>query len=275
MTEENAVAPQEAVTEEDNPTQGQETEAPGAEQDSPTVASDEGGIDVSEQKTKTRHQRRKEAMERMAAEKADLERKLAESEAKRKQLEDPDSVGKKPVEGNFASYEDYQAALSAWHAMSAMDDRQRKQTEKEVEARKLEIKRAAEREQQAVQEAWAEQVAEAKKRYADFDEVIQRPDVPISTEVAQIVARMDSGTDVAYYLCQNPDEARRISGLPPVQAALELGRLEARLSLPKARTVTKAPDPLSPVTPKATVASDPQKMSAAEYRVWRESGGTI
>jgi hypothetical protein len=63
--------------------------------------------------------------------------------------------------------------------------------------------------------------------------------------------------------------------MSPLEQARALGRLEATLTAPTARTETTAPQPISPVKAKGTVTKDPSKMSPQEWRKFREGGGTI
>lgn len=78
---------------------------------------------------------------------------------------------------------------------------------------------------------------------------------PISNEVAEIIQDLESGPELAYFLGKNRDIALTINDLPPHIAAVELGRIDARLTserqakqaaLEKARAekaVSKAPAP--------------------------------
>ena len=123
-------------------------------------------------------------------------------------------------------------------------------------------------------QGWAEQVAEAKTKYADFEQVAFS--APISDKVSQMIASSDAGADVAYYLGQNPEIARQLSNIHPIEAARELGRIEARLSAPPPRAKSSAPDPITPVRNATSSAKkSPDAMSPDEYRKWRESGGTF
>lgn len=65
--------------------------------------------------------------------------------------------------------------------------------------------------------------------------------------VSDIIMAMDEGPRIAYYLGKNPETAARINSLPPHLAAIELGRLDAKLATEreqaKAKSVSKAPPP--------------------------------
>lgn len=70
---------------------------------------------------------------------------------------------------------------------------------------------------------------------------------PISQPMAEAIESSDMGPEVAYYLKNNQDAALKIFHLPPVLAAKEIGRIEAQLSVEKAKAsqkpVSKAPAP--------------------------------
>lgn len=89
-------------------------------------------------------------------------------------------------------------------------------------------------------------------RLADFAD--DHPDfydgwdtTPISQPMAEAIESSDMGPEVAYYLKNNQDAALKIFHLPPVLAAKEIGRIEAQLSVEKAKAkdkpVSKAPPP--------------------------------
>lgn len=267
MDENNGVAPEQEATEEGvtiEDTQEEDQQAEAAQE------GDEGGLPddpAGDDKRKSRHQRRKEQMERYRQEADEANRKYEAVQERLKRIEEAASSSQPPKEGDFSSYEEYQAALSAHHAMRMMDGRTKQEAEREAQAYQQEMQRVEQARQQEVAQGWAAQVSDAKTRYADFEQVAYT--APISDQVSQMIAGMDAGADVAYQLGLNPAEARRISSLSPMEAAMELGRMEARLSAPQPRTATQAPDPVKPVRPKASTQKDPSKMSIGEYRAWR------
>lgn len=106
---------------------------------------------------------------------------------------------------------------------------------------------------------------------------------PISQGVAEIIQELDSGPELAYYLGKNRDIALTLNDLPPHVAAVELGRIDARLSAEKAtkaaalaaakaaKAVTNAPEPASRIEgsgdPGSVKADEPDsdKLSDAEW----------
>ncbi len=101
------------------------------------------------------------------------------------------------------------------------------------------------------QQTWEQKASAARARFNDFDEALETAPAP-SRAVAEVLNESPIGGDVAYHLATHPDEYQRINRLGPVAAALELGRIEARLAPPQQKKspipTTKAPRPPSPVT---------------------------
>lgn len=219
--------------------------------------------------SKARRQRRTAELQRAKQAEAEAKR---EAEALRRQIQElKGGNDPAPTREQFRDFEEWQAALAAHTVMSKMTARDEARIEKQVQEREAAQMQAAQKAKQALAEQWVDQVADARGRYADFDQVAFT--APISDGVAEMVAQSEIGADLAYYLGKNRDTALRISQLSPVEAARELGRLEATLSRPRPPTQTQAPDPITPVRPKATGVKDPAKMTMEEYRKWREAGG--
>jgi hypothetical protein len=111
----------------------------------------------------------------------------------------------------------------------------------------------------------------AREKFADYDTVARNPNVPITPTMAEIIRDSDVGPDLAYHLGKNLAEAARIAALQPSRQAVELGKLEARITAPKALP-NRAPAPVQPVSGIAAGGTkDPGKMSFEEYKAWREA----
>ena len=222
---------------------------------------------------RSRHKKRAEKMRRLQE---DADRLSAEVQAKDERFAAAKQAGSsdlRPVEDGFTTHEEYLVALGAWHARKGLDERSTKDAESEANSARQALEQVQAARQREVQHGWSEQALEAKTRYSDFDQVAYT--APISDDVAGIIMEMDRGADVAYHLGMNPTQADEISRLPPVSAALALGRIEASLSVPKPRKITQAPDPIATVRPKAGVSKSPDEMTADEYAKWRDAGGTF
>jgi hypothetical protein len=117
-------------------------------------------------------------------------------------------------------------------------------------------------------------VEKALEKYDDFEQVAYSPNVPVSDVMAQAIRASDVGPEVAYYLGLNPSEAQRISQLPPVLQAKEIGRLEVKVTAePPARRVTNAPAPIQPNKPTSAAApvidtTDPRSLKTMSTSEW-------
>lgn len=220
--------------------------------------------------SKARRERRKAQMERESREKAELSDKLAQTEARLKRIEEAAASSQPPKEADFASYEEYQASLAAFHSMKAFDDRQRREILEEADGHKQQISARDAARQNELKANWQDQVAEAVGKYADFEKVVYS--VPISDAAGEIISGSDVGADIAYYLGSHPAEAQQIATLNPLEQARRIGAIEARMSLPKANTTSQAPTPIRPVKGKAAGMKTIDEMSMDEYESARRSG---
>lgn len=135
--------------------------------------------------------------------------------------------------------------------------------------------------QQQAQEQQRQRIAEYSVKEAEFAKDL--PDYyqkahhsPISETVANMIVAADDGPALAYHIGDNPDVAIRLSQLDPTSAAMELGRISeriaaAKLTAPKAPSVTQAPKPVPKIAATDNkVSVDPEKMTDAQFRKWRE-----
>jgi hypothetical protein len=96
--------------------------------------------------------------------------------------------------------------------------------------------------------------------------------LPITPAIAQTIVDSDPDTapKLMAYLCENPGEAERLSKLSAARQAAELGKLEDRLSAPKATAKPpKAPAPIDPIGNGKAPVTDLSRMSAEEYYAQR------
>lgn len=165
----------------------------------------------------------------------------------------------KPTVDQYGTYEDYLEALSDWKV------EQRLSTER------------AERERQAQEESkrnksltYAERVEKALTKYEDYEQIAHGRHWPMTDDMQEAILESEMGPDIAYYLGNNPEEAARISRLSPAAQNRELGKLEAKLSLPypKPKTTT-APPPIEASGSKAKAQKRPEEMSDKEFADWR------
>ena len=168
---------------------------------------------------------------------------------------------------NFDDFDQYVAAKAEWIASKKINE-----TLNERERRSAE-ERAAAAHYQAV-DGWNQRLEKATAELPDFKEVIESSDVPMSDFMRDAIVESDLGPKVAYWLANNPEEAKKIASMSPLATVRAIGRIEERLeSQAKApKKPTSAPAPLKPVGGKASVQKDPGQMSDSEYLEWRKKG---
>jgi len=211
----------------------------------------------------------------------------------------------RPSREAFEDSEVYESELVSWAgreaASKAAAEMQRLQVE--ADAAKAEHERVAgetkareESEAKAredsnkLQASWQERRESAAKKYEDFDEVTQNPDLPFvpGSPMAHAILNREDGAELAYYLGKHPEEANKIArmvipgqvfppgspqaGLPMwdfMGQALELGKIITKLDLTPATVpdtpvpssnVLAAPEttPETPSVPSAPISSLPE-----------------
>ena len=116
-------------------------------------------------------------------------------------------------------------------------------------AEELLAAREQQKQQAAILESYHEKEEEIRAKYDDFEQVAYNPQLRITDVMAQTIQASDIGPELAYHLGSNPKEADRISRLPPILQAKEIGKIEAKLaSDPPVPKTTSAPTPITPVT---------------------------
>lgn len=121
------------------------------------------------------------------------------------------------------------------------------------------------------QEAFSYRETIARERFGDYDAVTRNPSVPITDSMLEIIRDSDLGPDIAYHLGKNVQDAARIAAMPATRQAVELGKLEAKLSAPKPLP-KQPPTPITPVGGNASGGTkDPAKMTMSEYIAWRKA----
>lgn len=164
----------------------------------------------------------------------------------------------KPQLSNFASYDDYQEALTEW------------KVDQRLKAKDTEVQQSQRQQrQQAVQSERAERFQdsceEARDKYEDFDEAVFSDDNRMPNWAGGLIADTDNPGEVAYFLAKNTKEAKRIYSLRPEKAAIELGKLVVQLATPKPKQISTAPPPTStPAGGGRAVPKSPSKMSPDE-----------
>ena len=230
------------------PTEGADAPKPAeSETASPPDGEDKKSATPDPEADKRKEQRRFEKRinrlhQRAAEEKARadlLERRLAESQPKA-----PEDPGAPRLEQFDYDPEKYAAAKAEYAEKKALEKHtqaQRTQAERESVSRLV--------------SSWEEKASAAEAKYDDFHEVVGELQ-PTNALTATIMDAENAG-DVAYYLGKHLKEASRIAALPPLSAAREIGKLEAKLlaEAPKPKQPSKAPAPIDPLKGTGQVAS--------------------
>jgi hypothetical protein len=109
----------------------------------------------------------------------------------------------------------------------------------------------------------AERVAAAKLVITDFDPVMESmKGAEVRDDLIEEIMLSKNSAVIAYHLAQNPSELEALNRMSPRELAREMGRLEATVKLPEAKTKTLAPPPLSKVKGAATPPSQEKLLSA-------------
>jgi len=98
------------------------------------------------------------------------------------------------------------------------------------------------REAQTRQREFQAKEKEYAKEMPDYMQVTRDTSLPLTKEMVDIASSSDQGPAILYHLAKNPDISEMIAGLPPLIAAREMGKIEAKLSK-EAKSTSKAPPP--------------------------------
>lgn len=178
-----------------------------------------------------------------------------------------------PSRANYGDDDSWQAALIAYAEQKAMFAA-RREVAQTIQAERENVRQQElVKQQKAVQEAYKARVEKVSTELPDYQSVAERSDVQVSIPMAHAILMSEEGPRLQYYFGQNPEEAKRISALNPVQQLVEIGKLEVKLSKPAEQkvSVSAAPKPPTPHTPKSEVVrKSPQDESMEEYAARRQ-----
>jgi hypothetical protein len=144
-------------------------------------------------------------------------------------------------------------------------------------AQELLNKREAAKAQAELLDAYHDREEEARSKYDDFEQVAYNPKLPVTDAMAQTIQASESGPDVIYWLGSNPKEAARISALPGLLQAREIGKIEAKLATnPPVKRTSTAPAPIAPVAARASGSpaydtTDPRSTKTMSTSEWIEA----
>ena len=127
-------------------------------------------------------------------------------------------------------------------------------------------------------ESWRNSMPEVQQRYegVDLNEAVDAVGTTLGRygqagqEIADQVIGSERSWDVIAHLHQNPDQLQRLSQMTPIQAAMEIARIEARVQ-GGGQSVSSAPPPIRPQGSRAMPTKDPDDMSLREYEEWAKA----
>ena len=92
--------------------------------------------------------------------------------------------------------------------------------------------------QNAVLSSFQVRENELRKQNPDYDDIIaEASNIPIKNQIiADAIMMSDIGPDIRFHLAQNPDMMDKLNSMHPARAAVEIGKIEAQLSVPKTAT---------------------------------------
>lgn len=175
---------------------------------------------------------------------AKLIRQREQERAKREQLEQrlprevPTETGRPQLHQFNNDPDAYAEAVADW-----------KLQQRELQSRQQEVQKSA----SAFEAKRDDLIAELEE--SDGYDAGKFNKLPISPVMAEAIVDSDQATRLALHLIAHPEDANRISNLPPARQAAEIGKLEAKLSTAPPKKPSNAPDPINPVGGKGNAVS--------------------
>jgi hypothetical protein len=173
-----------------------------------------------------------------------------------------------PNEDDFDSLQDYHTANAKYYADVSGNAAQAKVTAADSANKEATAQTQRQEAVKVKKEAFEANLNGKRANFEDFEDIAYGHNF-MDLDLAEQIFEMDKGPEVAYHLGSHLDEAERIFSLTPVQRARELTKLEFQVEALKPKKVSDAPDPINPLGNSETVQTDPDKMTADEWRSWR------
>ena len=165
--------------------------------------------------------------ERALIEAEERNRQLQEQQQQREQVK-PVEAGKTLADFDYdeGKYAEYLTDFARQSAQQEIEQRQHQET-----ATKRQVEFTA-------------RESDFSKDVDDYNAVTRNPALSITQPMIETLQTAEKGPDVLYYLGKNPDVARDLAGMPPLDMARELGRIEATKLVKPEKSETKAPAPV-------------------------------
>lgn len=219
--------------------------------------------------TKERN-RRREADERAAAAERRLDEALKLAQPREAKAADKPEL--RPSRDAFDDPAAYEDALIEWSSRRATEKAKAEAEAELVRKREGEVTEAQAKARQAASEAWEGRRSTFMAEHDDYTDVAENPAVQISLPMALVITKVPNGPAVAYHFGKHPEDALRISQLPPDEAMAEVHILSRSLAKAPKAEFTKAPEPPKPLGSRSTAAASKsaQDESMEEYAARRD-----
>ena len=177
---------------------------------------------------------------------------------------DPDA----PLEDQFETYGDYVKAAARYESRRAV-------MEAHHHARQSHEAQKRQAWESSRNTAHEERLAAHRATNPEFDVLVNREDINLSTPMVDVIKASDHGPSLMMHMAHHPDDAQRIAALHPVLAFGEMKALEARLdvahgSTPPSKPMSRAKPPIKPVgTTLSESADDPSELEFGREYVSR------
>jgi len=90
-----------------------------------------------------------------------------------------------------------------------------------------------------------------RSEFDDWDAVVNVDGLAISETMRDSLLQTDNGQAVFYHLGKNPELSLSIARMQPLRQAMEIAKIETKLTVKAKKTTTNAPDPIKPVGAKS------------------------
>jgi hypothetical protein len=185
---------------------------------------------------------RTQRLQRKAARLATMVADQAAELEKLRQQTAKSAADSEPKEAEYnGDWGKYQADYAAWKATQnirgVLDERDQQTRNSQIQER---VREAT--------EDFLERATATKKLIPDYDAVVTafaNQGGQFAPHVIEEVRDSDKGPELAYHIAKTPGLAAELNALSPRDAAREIGRIEAKLSLPQPKKQTQAPAPLT------------------------------
>jgi hypothetical protein len=179
-----------------------------------------------------------------------------------------EALGAKPQQADFEDFDQFENARDQWIETRAALRAEMNTVRKDVARRESIAIDAANRAASETADAFAQTVADARARHADYDDAMdaaREQGLSVSRDLGQALMESPVGAEVLYHLVTNPAEVDRLAAMSPTRALTELGMIEGRISArlagrPGQRSATPGARPAA----RTTRAPEPQRTVLGE-----------